>query len=102
MRGALAGVPHDDSGYPGHLSNLALLLRTQAEHTGDVGPLREAVELGRRAAAATSDDRADHPKYLSMLGLALRSLFEQTGDGAVLAEAAEVGRRAAIPITGPA
>ncbi|WP_143685327.1 CHAT domain-containing protein [Streptomyces sp. 1222.2] len=93
MRDAVAGTPQDDLAHPGLLSNLALLLRAQSEHTDDIGPLAEAVELGRRAAATTSDD---HAKYLTMLGLALRALFERTDDVAALAEAAEVGRRAVV------
>ncbi|MFD9356474.1 CHAT domain-containing protein [Streptomyces sp. NPDC060031] len=93
LRDAMADTPHDDPAYPGCLSNLALLLRAQSEHTDEIDPLAEAVQLGRRAAAA-SNDRADHPKYLTMLGLALRALFERTVDAGVLAEAADVGRRA--------
>jgi hypothetical protein len=69
------------------LDNLALTLRDTAIATDDIEPLREGVQLHRRAVTLLAAEDPERPRYLDNLGGAHWELYAVTGDVAALVAA---------------
>ena len=88
-----------DDPHPVDVSNLVNALLVKFGQTGQLAPLEEAIDAGRRADALAPGD----PTILSNLANALNELFNRTGQRGAADEALSLLRRAAatVPPTHP-
>jgi CHAT domain-containing protein/tetratricopeptide (TPR) repeat protein len=79
---------------PNHriLGNLANVYVAEAQRSGDVAALRNAIALERRALDGLADDSPDRPLHLASLGTALLRLYNAEGDGTAIDQAVELLR----------
>ena len=77
-----------------YLTNLGTTLQTRFERTGDLAALDEAIELCRRAVAATAPGHPDRAARLSNLGGVLHGRFVRTGSTPDLDQAITADREA--------
>jgi hypothetical protein len=84
-------TPADD---PAVLSNQAVDLISDYEHSGELPALTDAIALFREAAAAALVSDPNRGTHLNNLGAALRELCGRTGDMEALAEAIQATRDA--------
>jgi len=85
LRAAEDSCPADERAVV--LDNLALTLRDTAIATDDLEPLREGVQLHRRAVTLLAAEDPERPRYLDNLGGAHWELYAVTGDVAALVAA---------------
>ncbi|MFI1256158.1 CHAT domain-containing protein [Streptomyces netropsis] len=86
--------PPEDAARLTSLAGLADALRLEAQSTGSLAALDDAIALCRQAVAGSRPDSADHASYLAGLGDALRLKSETAGDREALLESVTVLRDA--------
>jgi hypothetical protein len=94
LRESLRTVAADNPLRASLLGNLAIALEEFSDHTGEIEPLREAVDAARQSISATPADHPDLAERLGVYGTVLKNLSERTGNTTLLDEAADLQRRA--------
>ena len=89
LRTALNATPDGHPDRARYVSNLAVLLREQAEHTGSATDVDDAIATGRAAVRGSAPD----PAALINLAAALWARYQRLGDLPDLDESIELGRR---------
>lgn len=80
------------------MTNLAVAMKTKAEHTADTSLVDRAIAIQRMAVRTTVDSGDRKAGMLSALGNMLATRYSLTGEDAVLDEAVDAGRAALVLI----